>query len=66
MDKILELANKIKDCYGVNGAIYVHDTIDKLCEKGIAKSCFVDYGVLADIIGVLDEFEKLVTIKLDK
>lgn len=60
MEKILELASKIKSYYGDNAKVYVHDTIDKLCEKGIAKSCFADYGVLADVISVLDEFEKMV------
>ena len=60
MDKILELAKKIKECYGDNAPVYVHDTIDKLCDKGIAKSCFADYGVLTAILDVLDTFEKLV------
>lgn len=65
MDKILELAKKIKSCYGDNAYVYVKDTIDKLCDKGIsksciAKSCFANYGLLVDIINVLTEFEKII------
>ena len=60
MDKILELAKKIKNYYGDNATVYVKDTINKLCEKGIAKSCFADYAVLVDVITVLETFEKMV------
>ena len=60
MDKILELAKKIKSCYGDNAVVYVTGTINKLCDKGIAKSCFEDYTVLVDVITVLDTFRIMV------
>ena len=60
MDRIFEMVKSIKEKYGDNAIIYVKDTVEKLCEKGIAKSCFDDYGLLANVVEVLTIFENLV------
>lgn len=30
-----------------------YNTVDMLCQKGVGKGTFEDYGVLADVIGIL-------------
>lgn len=37
-----------------------HQTVDELCSKGIAKGCFQDYTVLADILTILTQCEMLI------
>ena len=49
--------------YTKKDAKLVHDTIDHLCAKGIANSCFQDTGVLVDVLSVLTAFESEVASK---
>ena len=49
--------------YTNKDAKLVHDTIDQLCAKGIANSCFQDTGVLVDVLSVLTAFESAVASK---
>lgn len=58
MDEILELAKELKNAYGNDAGSIIDGTIDRLCDKGIAKSCFQDYNVLFDILSVFDLFKK--------
>lgn len=38
-------------------------TNDELCKKGIAKGCFQDYTVLADVVSILSICESIVKDK---
>ena len=38
----------------------VKATVDELCKKGIARGCYQDYTILADVISVLTIFEEAV------
>ena len=38
----------------------VHDTIDELCKRGIAKGCFQDYGLLIAILDLLTALEEAI------
>ena len=35
----------------------VHDMLDELCAKGVAKGCYQDYGLLIDFLEVLAAIE---------
>lgn len=58
MLKTTEKVNEIIKNYSKDDASLVHDTIDMLCSKGIAKGSFQDMGVLVDIVEILSAFEK--------
>lgn len=44
-------------CKNVHNRKAVHDMIDELCAKGIAKGCYQDYGLLIAFLEVLTAIE---------
>lgn len=55
-DKICEiLANYAPEDHKI-----FHETVDKLCGKGIANGCFQNYGVLSDVLNILNECEIII------
>ena len=55
-----EKFKKIVDKYNPSDAQEVHDAIDMLCKKGVPNGCFQNYALLADILEVLESFERAV------
>ncbi len=49
MNKIKEILDK----YDVDGLECFKATVEELCKKGVAKGCYQDYGVLADVVSIL-------------
>lgn len=59
IEKIKEIASKYtKEDYEL-----IKDTVQKICDKGIGKSCFQDFDVVVDVVEVLTAFETLVLRK---
>ena len=55
------LKNKIEELlshYAKEDGKIVHDTIDELCKRGVAKGCYKDYECLVDLVLLLSSFEE--------
>lgn len=49
---------KLKDFLrNVHNKKAVHDMIDELCSKGIAKGCYQDYGLLIAFLDIITAIE---------